>query len=178
MLKNSSENYGLIAKTLHWVIAILIIGLIWLGWYMVDLTYFDRWYNTSLSTHRSLGLLVFALAVLMLAWRVYSRPPPLVSSIPGWEKVIARSTHVLLYIMMLAIPLSGYLISTSAGKHVSLFGWFEIPPIMQVDETLRDRAIAVHYYLAYGSCFLLGLHVLGALKHEFISRDRTLRKML
>ena len=114
----------------------------------------------------------------MLAWRVYSRPPPLVSSIPSWEKVTARTTHVLLYFMMLVIPLSGYLISTSAGKYVPLFGWFDVPPIIDVDESLRDRAIAVHYYLAYGSCFLLGLHALGALKHEFISRDRTLRKML
>lgn len=178
MLKNSAQRYGAVTKSLHWTIALLIMGLIGLGWYMVGLTYYDPWYNDSLTTHRALGMLVLALAVLMLVWRIYSRPPALVATIKPWERVAAKAVHATLYLMMLAIPITGYTISTSAGGTIPVFGWFEIPALYPVDEPLRDFAITVHYYLAYGTAFLIALHALAALKHQFIDRDGTLGKML
>ena len=178
MLKNSEDNYGLVSKALHWLIVMLMLALIWLGWYMVDLTYFDRWYNLSLASHRSFGLLSGTLALVMLAWRFYSRPPRLVPGTPTWERVTAHATHFLLYLVLLAVPFTGYLISTSSGSGIAVFGWMNVPAAIPVHERLRDLVIEAHYYLAYGSCFLIGLHVIGALKHEFLDRDRTLRRML
>ncbi len=178
MLKNYADGYGLVSKALHWIIVPMMLVLIWLGWYMVDLTYFDRWYNAALTGHRSLGLLTGVLAILMLAWRFYSRPPPLVPGMRPWERTTAHTTHVLLYVVLLAVPLTGYLISTSSGSSISLFGWLDVPAVVALDDTIRDLAIDIHYYLAYGSCFLIGLHVMGAMKHEFIDRDRTLRRIL
>ncbi len=178
MFRNSPDNYGLISKALHWIIAMLMLGLIWLGWYMVELTYFDRWYNLSLASHRSFGLLSGTLALLMLGWRLYSRPPRLVPGTRLWERVTAHATHALLYLVLFAVPFTGYLISTSSGSSIAVFGWLNVPAAVPVDERLRDLVIDIHYYLAYGSCFLIGLHVIGALKHEFLDRDRTLRRML
>ncbi len=178
MLRNSADDYGLVSKTLHWIIVLMMLVLIWLGWYMVDLTYFDRWYNTALSSHRSLGMLIATLAVVMLAWRLYSRPPGLVPGIRPWERITAHTTHILLYLVLLAVPLTGYLISTSSGSSVSVFGWLDVPALIAVDDKSRDVFIDVHYYLAYGSCLLIGLHLIGALKHELVDRDRTLRRML
>ena len=178
MLRNSADDYGLVSKTLHWIIVLMMLVLIWLGWYMVDLSYFDRWYNTALISHRSLGMLIATLAVVMLAWRLYSRPPRLVPGTRPWERITAHTTHVLLYLVLFAVPLTGYLISTSSGSSVSVFGWLDVPALVSVDDRIRDLVIDVHYYLAYGSCLLIGLHLTGALKHELIDRDRTLRRML
>jgi cytochrome b561 len=178
MLKNSSTRYGALSKSLHWSVALLIIGLVWLGWYMVDLTYYDRWYNDSLSTHKALGMLVLILAVAKVGWTLYSRPPELVASLRGWERAAARVTHFTLYFMMLAIPLTGYAISTSKGDAVSVFGWFQIPAVFPVGEGLRDLAIELHFYFAYVTAALVVLHASAALKHHFVDKDDTLKKML
>lgn len=178
MLKNTNERYGLISRVLHWSIAFLIFGLVALGWYMVDLTYYDRWYYTSLSAHKALGILVLELAILKILWSLYSRPPPFSPTIKPWERISARIMHGVLYLMMLLIPVTGYIISTSAGDPVSFFGWYEVPPLFPKDEAVRNLAIELHYYLAYGAAILATLHALAALKHQFIDRDGTLRKMI
>lgn len=178
MLKNSDTRYGLVAKSLHWLIAGLIIGLIALGWYMVDLTYFDRWYNESLSLHKSLGMLVLALALLKLGWMAYSPSPGLSANLARWERAAAKATHHTLILMMILLPVTGYVISTSAGHEVSFFGLFGIPALLPRNETLRDIAIVLHFYMAYGVALLVAGHVLAALKHQFLDRDGTLMRMI
>ena len=177
-LRNSAQEFGLLTRLLHWLTALLIIGLIALGWYMVDLTYFDKWYNESLSLHRAFGMCVFALGVLTLGWRFVSPSPEPQPTLKRWERIAAALMHHVLFALVLLIPATGFLISTSAGKSVDIFGWFAIPPLMAVDDTLRDRAIALHYYLAYGTGVLVCLHAAAALKHQFIDRDGTLARML
>jgi cytochrome b561 len=178
MLKNSPESYGAVSKTLHWSLALLIIGLIWLGWYMVDLTYYDTWYNDSLSLHKSLGMLVLVLALVKLAWVSYSKLPDYSPTLKPWERAAARITHAILFFVMFAIPITGYFISTSAGDPISIFGWFDIPALFPVGEAPRDIAIELHYYLAYATAGLVALHALAALKHQFVDRDNALGKML
>lgn len=178
MLKNSIERYGAISKILHWAIALLIIGLIWLGWYMVDLTYYDRWYYDSLMAHKALGMVVLTLALIQILWTVYSRSPDYVPNLKPWERIAAKIVHLTLFGVMFAIPATGYLISTSANDPVSIFGWFEIPAIFPVDEGTRDLAIELHFYLAYGAACVVVVHALAALKHHFVDRDDTLRRML
>jgi cytochrome b561 len=178
MFRNTDTRYGLVAKFLHWSIAALILGLIWLGWYMVGLTYFDKWYNESLSLHKACGLLVLGLALLKLGWLAYSPSPAFPPGLARWEQIAARSVHHILILMMVLIPVTGYLISTSAGKPVSFFGLLDVPAVVPVGERLRDLAIDAHFYLAYGTGVLAAGHVLAACKHQFLDRNGTLARML
>ena len=178
LIKNTKARFGLVSKALHWTAAALMLGLIWLGWYMVDLTYYDKWYNASLHYHKSLGLLVLVLALAKIGWQWHTRAPAPLPSLKTWERVGAKLMHYVLWGMLLLLPITGYLISTSAGKPIQLFNWFELPPLVEVDEALRELAIAVHYYLAYAALLLIAAHAGAALKHHFINRDDTLKRML
>lgn len=177
-IKNTADQFGLVTKLTHWLIAFAIIGLIWLGWYMVDLTYYDKWYNKSLAWHKSLGMLVLAAALLKIGWQLYSPIPNASAALKNWERLGSNIMHKLLFAMMLLIPITGYLISTSNGKVVDIFGWFEIPALLSINTELRDLAIELHFYLAYGIAVLLLGHVAAALKHQFMDKDGTLVKML
>ena len=178
LIGNTRQRFGLLSRLLHWSIALLILGLVWLGWYMVDLTYYDKWYNASLHYHKSLGMLALALAALKFVWQIITPVPKPLPELKKWEKTSSTIMHYTLWGMMFLIPASGYLISTSAGKPIELFNWFAIPAVVTVDEQLRELAIAVHYYLAYLVLLLVAGHAGAALKHQFINRDSTLRRML
>jgi cytochrome b561 len=105
-LRNSQHGFGLITKTLHWVIALLIATLIALGWYMVDLTYYDRWYNASLAWHKVLGMGVLVLGVVFVGWHLISRSPEYPATVPQWQRTAAAAAHYLLFAMMLLIPVT------------------------------------------------------------------------
>ena len=178
LIRNSAARYGIVSKLLHWSIAVVILGLVWLGWYMVDLGYFDRWYNTALALHKSFGLLVVMLAVCYFGWKRVSPSPQPVSELPRWQLLVALGMHAALMILMIAIPISGYLISTSAGKPVSFFGLFDVPAPASNMKSIRDFAIAAHFYCAYGIAALVVGHAGAAIKHQFVDRDGTLARML
>ena len=169
-MSNPERDYGLISKLLHWLIGALMLALIWLGWYMVGLTYFDKYYNESLALHKTLGI--------FLIWRRIVPSPPYLPTLKQWERASATVMHSLLFTMLVALPVTGYFISTSAGQPVDIFGWFKIPPIFEIDKVVRDAAIELHYYLGYGTGLLACLHIVAALKHHFIDRDETLVRML
>ena len=178
MWKNTESRYGLVTKLLHWSVAVLIIGLIWLGWYMVDLTYYDAWYNDSLAWHKALGIVAFALGAVKIGWTLCSRPPAYVESLKRWERVGAAAAHHLFYVMMMAIPLTGYLISTSQGEGIDLWGLFTVPAVVVAGEEIRDLAIEAHYWCAYITGGAGAVHAAAAIKHQFLDRDGTLRRML
>lgn len=176
--RNTQLRYGAVSKSLHWLVALLILGLAWLGWYMLGLDYYDRWYYDALNSHKALGMLALILAVGKVLWSLYSRPPPLSQTLGGWERTLARITHMTLFAMMVLIPVTGYLISTAEGNPVSVFGWFEIPAVAPQSDALTDAAIELHYYFAYGTVILAGLHALAAIKHQLVDRDGSLTKMV
>ena len=178
MWRNTGSRYGLATKLLHWSVAVLILGLVWLGWYMVDLTYYDAWYNDSLAWHKALGIVAFVLAVVKIAWAVHSRPPAYAGSLKRWERAAATAVHHLFYMMMVLIPLTGYLVSTSEGEGIDLWGWFTVPAVAVVGEGLRDLAIEAHYWCAYGTLAIAAVHAAAAVKHQLLDRDGTLRRML
>jgi cytochrome b561 len=178
MLRNTPETYGLVTKCLHWGIAIGIIGMLWLGWWMVGLSYYDAWYNRGLALHRALGMMVLGLACLLLLWKLISPSPGLQKKLKPWEKLGAHMGHGLLLLAMFAIPITGYLISTSAGKGFSMFGLFEIPALLPKSKATRDMAITAHYTLAYGLIAVIVLHAGAAIKHQIINKDGTLKRML
>jgi len=178
MIRSTDERYGSIARLLHWAVALLIIGLVALGFWMVDLSYYDRWYNRSLELHKEFGMIVLALAALKIGWAIFDVKPGFPETIKPWERVAATAAHHLFYLLMLLIPVTGYVISTSAGDGISIFDWLEVPAIFAAGENVRDLAIELHYWLAYGTVGLVVIHALAALKHQFIDRDGTLRRML
>ncbi len=178
MLRSTDKRYGGVTRLLHWAVALLIIGLVALGFWMVDLSYYDRWYNRSLELHKEFGMLVLALAALKVGCAIFDVKPGFPETIKTWERVAANAVHYLFYLLMLLIPVTGYVISTSAGDGISIFGWFEAPAIFSAGEAVRDLAIELHYWLAYGTAGLAIVHALAALKHQFIDGDGTLRRML
>jgi len=175
---NTATGYGRLSKSLHWLNALLIPGLIGLGCYMVGLTYYDRWYNAALSWHKSLGLMALGLALIMIGWQWYSPAPAPPAGLQPWERLAAKIMRAMLLAMMFVIPISGYLVSTSAGQGVDMFGLLQVPALLHGSVALRDGAITVHFYSAYGTALLVLGHAGAALKHQFINRDDTLRRML
>ena len=175
---HSDPGYGPVTRVLHWTVAVLIIGLLWLGWYMVDLSYYDAWYNASLTWHKALGMVALVAGAVKLGWVMGTHAPAPLASMAAWERMATRAMHGILLAMMVAIPVTGYIVSTSSGAGVGVFGWFEIPALLPANEGLRDLAIALHFYLAYITAALVLLHAAAALKHRFVDRDGVPRRML
>lgn len=175
-IRNDGEHYGLVTKLTHWLLAVTIIGLGALGWWMVDLTYYDRWYNDSLTWHKQVGIVALAVALVQLGWLALSPLPAL--AVQGFSRHSAKVAHRLLLLLTVLVPLSGYLISTSAGKGIDLFGLATLPAVINVDDSWREVAISTHFYSSYGLLALAALHALAAIKHTVIDRDGTLRRIL
>lgn len=178
MWLNSRHGYGRVSITLHWVIAIAIVGLFALGLWMTGLSYAHPWYTYAPFIHESVGMIVLALIGLRLVWRVATVTPPLEPGMPAWERVGALGAHWTMYALMVIVVVSGYLIPTADGSPVSVFGWLEVPALVQLHPRQADYAGWVHYWGAWGLIGLAALHTTAALKHHFIDRDRTLLRML
>lgn len=188
-LKNSPEGWGLPARLLHWGMALLILGLLGLGWYMVNVVGTGdlvlRFRLTQL--HKSFGFVVFALALLRLGWRL-ANPTPTEPPGHAWEKAAARAAHLALYGLMLALPLSGWLMASASPMNDPgafpfqvrnmVFGLFELPdPIHPGDRRLEALFKAVHWWAALALAVLLIAHAGAALMHHLIRRDRVLLRM-
>ena len=177
MLGNSPTGYGLAARCLHWLLAVLTLGLVAMGWWMMDLGYYDPWYYASRQWHEALGIVVWLLGLAFAAGHLTNRPPESLTQ-RRWEGLASQIAHKLLYLALLVLPVTGYLIETGAGKPLELFGALTLPFPGDLGELVRDITAAVHTYGAYGLLGLVGIHAAGALKHHFIDGDRTLLRML
>lgn len=177
MWKNTANDYGLIAQGLHWSVAMLILGLIGMGWWMVDLDYYDAWYHQAPALHKALGLVALALAATRVIWAISDRPPRLVAALHAWERLGATLAHHSLYVLTLVVPVTGYLISTARGEAIDIFGWMEVPALLPAAAGREEWAGMVHAWLAYATLALVTLHAVAAIKHQFIDRNGTLRRM-
>ncbi|WED43582.1 cytochrome b [Legionella cardiaca] len=174
-LKNSENHYGLISISFHWLIALLMIGLVILGLYMVTLPISLQKLKLY-GWHKEYGFLVLGLAMLRLLWRLINVPPNL--SLPAWEKFAARAVHWTFYGLMFALPITGWLITSAAGLPASFFGLITLPNLVAPSEELRIVFQELHAWLAYGLIGLIGLHTAAALQHHFINKDDILRRMI
>jgi len=179
-LANSERRYGAVAMTLHWLMALLLVALVALGLYMVSLpdVGFDKKKISLILYHKQLGILALVLAALRLAWRVRNVLPRLVASIPDWQKVAARFVHLSFYAVMFALPLTGWIMSSATGIPVSFFGLFQLPDLVPYSERVFRTFIEVHKWLGYALILLIAVHAGAALRHHWVSRDDTLKKML
>lgn len=178
MWRNTATEYGWISIALHWLAAVAIVGLFGLGLWMTGLGYGHPWYNRGPALHEAIGMLTFAVILFRLGWRLATVTPAFEAGMPRWERMAALAAHWLMYALMLAVVLSGYLISTAGGDPVSVFGWVEVPAVVYGFDRQADFAGWVHYYAAWALVLMAAGHTLAALKHHFINRDATLIRML
>jgi len=178
-MASESARYSGPAIALHWLIALLMCCGFGLGLYMVELR-FSPQKLTFYSYHKWIGVTVFTLAVLRLLWRFLHRPPPLPASVPPWQQAISGAIHVLLYVLMLGIPLSGWIYSSAAGVPTVPFGIsaLQLPDLVARDRDLATSLKFVHLALNYTLAGLVLLHVAAALKHQFVDRDGLVWRML
>ena len=177
MFKNSLTHYGLVSVLLHWLIALAVFGLFALGFWMVDLSYYSEWYKTAPYWHKSIGILLALAMIFRLCWRFISPPPKALATHKRWEKQLSAMMQLCLYLGITVLVLSGYLISTEDGRAIAVFTWFEVPSLGALFENQADIAGLVHEYVAYSLILLATLHGLAAVKHHFIDKDHTLKRM-
>ncbi len=176
-IRNNNDQFGLIAKLLHWLIAVTIIALIPIGWYMVKLSDEDIWYWRLYDLHLALGLGLLLLVTLKFAWLLFSPNPLPLPELADWERWASRAVHVFFRIAMVLIPLSGFIFVATNGEPIELYNVITIPDIGRFSKTVRDVLGDIHYYLSYGCAALIVAHMLAALKHHFVDLNNSLRRM-
>ncbi|AJP47890.1 cytochrome B561 [Rugosibacter aromaticivorans] len=177
MRQTSSTTYTGTAIAFHWLMALLIFAAFPLGVYMHELPLSPiklRLY----SYHKWIGITVLVLATLRVLWRTSHRPPALPASLPRWQQIATHAMHHSLYLLLLLIPLSGWLMSSAKGFQTVWFGIFPLPDLVAKDKALGDLLQEVHEVLNFTLLGLVSLHILAALKHHFIDRDGILLRIL
>ena len=181
-LRNSTESYGIIAQTFHWLVALLVLAQLGIGLYAANLPVSVarlRW----LSHHKSLGLAILALVLLRLGWRALNPPPELAQylrarRVPLSVRRAALATHRLFYLLLILAPLCGWLYASAAGLSVNWFGIFQVPDFVSNDRELAALFKALHIGLVALLAALVALHVGAALRHELVLRDGVMHRML
>ena len=172
-----TAQYHPIARGLHWLMAVMIMGLLALGFYMSDLDFSPEKLQLY-SYHKWAGVTVFVLVWLRLAWRWVSPPPAMPADLHPHAQRAAHAAHWALYALMLALPLSGWLMSSAKGVPTVWFGVLPLPDLVAKDKALGHTLEEIHELLSVGILGLMTLHATAALWHHFVKRDDTLRRML
>ncbi|MEI7515579.1 MAG: cytochrome b [Betaproteobacteria bacterium] len=172
-----NTHYTATAKSLHWLMALLIFGLLALGFYMADLPLSPEKLQFY-SWHKWAGVSVFVLVWLRLFWRVTHRPPAFAASLSATQQTLAHLGHLALYLLMIAIPVSGWLMSSAKGVQTVWFGVLPLPDLLGRDKALGKQLEELHSALNIGLLVLIGGHAAAALFHHLVHKDDTLRRML
>jgi cytochrome b561 len=182
MLKNSEQKWGLIAQFFHWAIFLIFVNQFISADIMKDLAKdstflgFGKW--DLYAWHKAVGVLVVLFIFSRISWRLANKAPADVSTNSKIENKLAHFMHLALYLVMIAFPISGYMMSMGGGHSVSFFGLFNLPDLIGKNEFIGDLGHTVHGKLELISYALVGLHALAALKHQFITKNGTLARML
>jgi len=176
-IQTSPTRYGAVAQTFHWLIAALIVTQFTLG-YMQDGLPIGAHKLALLARHKSFGMTVLMLAILRLLWRLMHRPPELPDHMTSLERKLARATHIAFYVLLFAMPLTGWMMSSAKKYSVSWFGLFTWPNLIGKNEAAFDFLRATHDTMSFILLSIAVLHILAALKHHFWNKDDVLVRML
>lgn len=176
-LKNTAERWGAVSQLFHWLIVILLLVIAYIGLTMGDLPNGPRKINIY-ALHKSIGLTILALVVLRLLWRAFAGAPLALPGTPGWQQRIASLTHVALYALMFAIPLSGWVLNSAAGYPLQWFKLFNLPAITARNNGVHELAETAHETMFWVLVVLVVLHAGAAFYHHLFQNDDTLRRML
>ena len=173
----SQVRYSTGAIILHWLIAIAVI----VNWRIAGAAEHLQPAEKSalMANHKALGITILILTLLRLAWRFVKTPPPLASTLKPWEVKLAKTVHVIFYVLLIGLPLGGWLGNSFFGQGVNVFGLFTLPALpVGENRGIGGGIFEVHATLGTVMLFLIALHVLGALKHQFMDKDGNLFRML
>jgi cytochrome b561 len=175
--QNTHIRYGHIAMALHWSIALLFIILVVLGLTMINMEDGDdKWKLYSL--HKSFGFMATFLILIRILWRLTNPAPLLPEGLKRYEVLLAHSVHIGLYVIMIIMPISGYIDSIAGGYKTQFFGLFDIPKLIEKDKNLAETAKNIHEFVSFALYGLFFIHFAAVLKHHFVMKDNTLRRML
>jgi len=176
-IRNTRERWGAVSQLLHWLIVALIVlqAVLGLTGLMLPLGVEKL---ATLARHKSIGITILGLATLRLLWRWLNPTPALPLNLKPHERFLAHFTHAALYVLLFAMPLTGWTMSSARGFPVSWFNLFELPDLVPKSEALYDTLVATHAVLACSLAIIVALHIAGAVKHHFVLKDDTLRRML
>jgi cytochrome b561 len=175
-MRNSSTQYGSLARFLHWAIAVLVLVTIPIAWTMLRVgegPLQDRLFDV----HEWIGLTIFALAVVRLVWRLVEKPPPLPASVPPGRALLAHLNHWLLYLLLFLMPVTGYLSVVAGGYPLNFLGIVNVPRLVAKNEAFGKFTENAHLALQYAVYALVIIHVAAALHHHLVQRDGVLRRM-
>ena len=174
--RNTTRSWGSLSKAFHWLIVLLIINQWWIADRAEELKGLAK--LEALAWHKSFGMTILMLAVLRLIWRLANPTPDLTTETKPWERVLARISHVLLYALIFAMPLTGWMMSSAKNYPVSWFKLFQFPDLVApAEQTFRQMHDLHHLLFSVLVCVAL-LHIAGALKHHFIDKNDVLKRML
>ena len=171
-----ADTYTPVAKVLHWLTALAVLGLIGLGLWMVGLPIgLTKLY--AFAWHKWIGLTVLTLTVLRWIWRALHPPPVLPATVTPWERALAPWVHILLLVLLLALPVSGWLMSSAGGVKVIWFGYLPMPDLVGRDLHLFETLRTLHHWLAWTLMGVLVLHLGAVVRHDLLRRDGIFRRM-
>ncbi|HIJ84583.1 MAG: cytochrome [Magnetococcales bacterium] len=170
-------RFDWVARCLHWGMAVPLLGMVGWGYYSANLNFYDPMYHRALYWHRSMGVVLFGAFLIRTAWRLGHPPAPLPEVMPAWQRHAAFLTQLGLYLFMFLLPVTGYVTSTSDGRGVDVFGWWELPAWLPPNSGRETWMGTIHGMAAILFCLVVVIHITAALKHHFIHRDGIFRRM-
>ena len=176
-LKNPPDRWGVISQLLHWTTVLLIVVMAWIGLRMGDMANGPDKIATY-AMHKSIGMTILALVIVRIGWRLYAGAPAPVAGTPRWQHAIASLTHLGIYALLLAMPISGWVMNSAAGFPLQWFGLFNLPAVAGRDHAVHELAESVHEWLFWAMVVLVVAHAAAAFYHHLFQRDATLARML
>ena len=172
------QKYTKPAMAFHWLISILVLGMLFLGLWMGDIPKGTPERTFYFNLHKSIGVTIAILVIFRLWWRAKHPPPPLPAGMPGWQVQASKISHALLYLCLIVMPLSGFAASQFTKYGVTYFGLFKIPPMGWEDRVIYELLQGIHGVTATLLMVLLLIHILAAFKHLLIDRNGVFQRML
>jgi cytochrome b561 len=177
MLRNTDHSWGSLARLLHWFIAALVFVQVGLGWAAVSWPLSPTKLDLFV-WHKSAGMLILALMLVRLGWRLANPTPALPTDMPPLERRAARASHLLLYLLLVLLPVTGWILNSAANVPFRIFRLVPLPAIVAPDERLADAATTIHFAVFVALALLSIVHIAAALRHHFVMRNDVLARML